>query len=161
MTISTQYVPTCDIAIKVAARLIQTHTPFRYVNGPTDNYGFRVYTNHAAYLSGIISGLLPPGGTLTEDMHDEYVASGGSYCPYCKSEDINVSFEQRDIDMYADGSIRVPVVCNGCKRKWADELRLSRAWPRRSNSAEQEVEGGADCRGQETVELPEEENDLT
>jgi transposase-like protein len=59
--------------------------------------------------------------TLTEK---EYIKSGGTICPYCRSK--NISSDGIEIDGM-EGVARV--ICNDCGLDWNDTWRLSGWFP--------------------------------
>jgi len=56
---------------------------------------------------------------LTEERKQQYVADGGTKCPYCESHDIEGSFVEINV-----GSGHQRVRCAGCGKVWTDFYEL-------------------------------------
>jgi transposase-like protein len=57
---------------------------------------------------------------LAKETIRKYVASGGTFCPFCKGNNI----EGQDLD-FEGGVILQRVVCLDCGKEWKDCYRLS------------------------------------
>ena len=52
---------------------------------------------------------------ITEETAREYIANGGTRCPYCQSENIHVT--DRDVDFH-------DCVCETCRKDWREHLAI-------------------------------------
>jgi uncharacterized protein with PIN domain len=59
--------------------------------------------------------------SLTEKARKRHLRNGGSRCPYCKADDINLSYEEVS---FVEEGIEQKVICDKCKRCWVDIFHL-------------------------------------
>lgn len=57
---------------------------------------------------------------MTQEQAESYLASGGTVCPMCESE--NLVMGQTDV---AQGMVFIPVHCQDCNEEWTDEYSLT------------------------------------
>jgi len=75
----------------------------------------------------VIEGYVPTDFTIESiDLSDEekqdYCRTGGAYCPFCRSNDLDVS----PVKSTSDGSAMIqPVKCRNCKEMWNDKYKLA------------------------------------